>query len=97
MRLHGIGARHKRRFKVTTDSAHTQPIAKNLLARQFKPSAPNRVWTSDITFIATEEGWLYLAVVIDLFNRQSIARPNLFPVKSAVLFFLQVAFKALHA
>jgi len=55
MRNHGIRARHKRRFKVTTDSAHGQPITENLLARRFNPKAPNRVWTSDITFIATGE------------------------------------------
>jgi len=70
MRLHGIRSRHHRRFKVTTDSAYRLPVAPNLLARQFKPTAPNRVGMSDITFIATQEGWLYLAVVIDLFNRQ---------------------------
>ena len=52
----------------TTDSKHTQPVADNLLARNFTPTAPNRVWTSDITYLWTEEGWLYLAVVLELFN-----------------------------
>jgi putative transposase len=72
MRSNGIRARHKRRFKATTDSKHSMPVAPNLLARQFAPEAPNRVWTGDITYIATGEGWLYLAVVIDLFNREVI-------------------------
>ncbi len=68
MRENGIHARHKRRYKVTTDSKHTLPVADNLLARNFTPTAPNRVWTSDITYLWTEEGWLYLAVVLELFN-----------------------------
>ena len=72
MREHGIRARHKRRFKATTDSKHSMPVADNLLARNFTPAAPNRVWTGDITYIATGEGWLYLAVVLDLFNREVI-------------------------
>lgn len=72
MREHGIRARHKRRYKATTDSKHSMPVADNLLARQFAPAAPNRVWTGDITYIATDEGWLYLAVVLDLFNREII-------------------------
>jgi len=70
MSTHGIRARHKRRFKATTDSKHAFPLAPNVLARQFSPEAPNCVWTSDITYINTQEGWLYLAVVMDLFNRQ---------------------------
>ena len=72
MRENGIHARHKRRYKVTTDSKHTLPVAENLLARNFAPSAPNRVWTSDITYLWTEEGWLYLAIVLDLFNREVV-------------------------
>jgi len=68
----GIHARHKRRYKATTDSKHTLPVADNLLDRNFTPTAANRVWTSDITYISTGEGWLYLAVVMDLFNRQII-------------------------
>jgi putative transposase len=62
--------RGKRRFKVTTDSCHHLPIASNVLDRQFAVGAPDRVWTGDITIIATDEGWLFLAVVIDLFSRQ---------------------------
>lgn len=72
MREHGIRARHKRRFRATTDSKHSMPVADNLLARDFSPAVPNRVWTGDITYIATDEGWLYLAVVLDLFNREVI-------------------------
>jgi transposase InsO family protein len=72
MREHGIRARHKRRFKATTDSKHSMPVAPNLLARNFTPVAPNRVWTGDITYIQTAEGWLYLAIVLDLFNREIV-------------------------
>ena len=72
MQRHGIQARGKRKFVVTTDSKHDLPIATNLLARNFTPEAPNQVWTSDITYIATDEGWLYLTAVIDLFSRQVV-------------------------
>ena len=72
MREHGIHARHKRRYKVTTDSKHGLPVAENLLARNFTPTAPNQVWTSDITYLWTDEGWLYLAIVLDLFNREVV-------------------------
>ena len=72
MREHGIHARHKRRYKVTTDSKHVLPVADNLLDRNFLPTAPNQVWTSDITYLWTDEGWLYLAIVLDLFNREVI-------------------------
>lgn len=72
MREHGIRARHKRRYRVTTDSKHGLPVAPNLLDRKFEPAAPNQVWTADITYLWTDEGWLYLAVVLDLFNREVI-------------------------
>ena len=72
MRENGIRARHKRRYKVTTDSKHTLPVAPNLLDRNFAPTAPNQVWTSDITYLWTDEGWLYLAIVLDLFNREVV-------------------------
>jgi len=72
MRENGIHARHKRRYKVTTDSRHGLPVAENLLARNFTPTAPNQVWTSDITYLWTDEGWLYLAIVLDLFNREVV-------------------------
>lgn len=68
----GIQARGKRKFVVTTDSKHNLPIAPNLLQRNFATTAPNQVWTGDITYIQTDEGWLYLAVVLDLFNRQVV-------------------------
>jgi transposase InsO family protein len=70
MRVNGIRARHKRRYKATTDSKHSLPVAENLLDRNFTPSAPNQVWTSDITYLWPDEGWLYLAIVLDLFNRE---------------------------
>ena len=72
MVLHGIKARAKKKYKATTDSKHHLPVAPNLLDRQFAVSVPNRVWTSDITYIDTGEGWLYLAAVIDLFSRQIV-------------------------
>ena len=72
MHTHGIKARNKRKFVVTTDSKHDLPIAENLLARDFTPAAPDRVWSSDITYIATDEGWLYLAGIKDLFNGELV-------------------------
>lgn len=62
----------KRKFRQTTDSNHQLPIAPNLLQRDFSPAQPNQVYARDITYIPTEEGWLYLAVVIDLFSRRII-------------------------
>jgi transposase InsO family protein len=72
MQLHGIRAKGKRRFKVTTDSNHKLPISPNLLNREFTVAEPDKVWVGDITYIATDEGWLFLAVVIDLFSRQVV-------------------------
>lgn len=72
MQAHGIRARHKRCYKVTTDSKHTLPVAPNLLNRQFATAAPDRAWTADITYIPTREGWLYLAVVMDLYTRMIV-------------------------
>ena len=72
MREHGLRARHKRRYKATTDSKHKLPTAENLLGRNFAPAAPNQAWSSDITNVWTDEGWLYLAVVLDLFNREIV-------------------------
>ena len=72
MREHGLRGRHKRRYKATTDSKHSLPVAENLLQRDFTPSGPNEVWTSDITYLWTDEGWLYLAIVLDLFNREVV-------------------------
>lgn len=72
MREHGLRARHKRRYKATTNSKHTMPVADNVLNRDFAPAQPNQAWVSDITYIPTDEGWLYLAVVLDLFNREVV-------------------------
>ena len=63
MQANGIRARHKRRYKATTNSAHHLPVAQNVLNRQFQTTAPDKVWAADITYIPTAEGWLYLAVV----------------------------------
>jgi transposase InsO family protein len=72
MRRHGIQARQTRRFRKTTNSNHSFPIAPNLLARQFTATAPNQVWLADITYWPTLEGWLYLAVVLDMFSRKVV-------------------------
>ena len=72
MALHGIRAKTKRKFKATTNSAHQLPVAPNLIARDFSPALPNQVWTTDITYVATDEGWLYLTVMLDLFSRQVV-------------------------
>jgi transposase InsO family protein len=72
MREDGLRAKTKRRFKATTDSKHNLPVAPNLLNRDFSPEEPNQVYAGDITYIWTTEGWLYLAVVIDLFSRSVV-------------------------
>lgn len=72
MKQHEIRSRGKRKFKATTDSNHSLAVAPNLLARDFSPATPNAAWTSDITYVATNEGWLYLAVILDLFNREVV-------------------------
>jgi putative transposase len=72
MKGHGIRAKAARRFVRTTDSRHSLPVAGNLLARQFSPSGPNVAWSADITYIPTADGWLYLAVVEDLFSRMIV-------------------------
>jgi len=72
MRQEGLAARRRRRFVCTTDSRHGFRIAPNLVARNFAPPEPNRVWATDITYIQTQTGWLYLAVVLDLFSRKVI-------------------------
>ena len=73
MRRHGIRARVPRRYRVcTTDSKHSLPVAANLLDRNFVAEKPNQVWLADITYIPTGEGWLYLAVILDLFTRKVV-------------------------
>jgi putative transposase len=72
MRQEGIVARSKRRFRKTTDSNHTDPIAPNVLARNFDVELPNTTWVTDVTYVWTHEGWLYLAVILDLFSRRVV-------------------------
>ncbi len=72
MRENGLRARTKRKFKATTNSTHDLPVAENLLGRDFHRERPNEAWVSDITFIPTREGWLYLAAVEDLFSRRVV-------------------------
>jgi len=68
----GIRCKQRKKFKATTDSKHMLPVAENLLNQQFETSKPNSVWTSDITYIPTEEGWLYLAGHKDLFHGEIV-------------------------
>lgn len=73
MREAGLQSRKRRRFRVvTTDSAHEHPIAANLLGRRFVASAPNQKWLADLTYVPTDEGWLYLALIMDLFSRKMV-------------------------
>lgn len=72
MKIMNLRAKAKRKFKMTTDSNHNNPIAPNLLDRDFTALNPNEKWTSDITYIWTQEGWLYLAVIMDLYSRAII-------------------------
>ena len=72
MRQHGIRAKQARRFRVTTDSAHGRPVAPNLLARHFRAPGINQRWVTDLTYVATHEGWLYVAVVLDLYSRRVV-------------------------
>lgn len=72
MKQRGIQAKHKRKFKATTDSDHQLPVHENQLNRSFDVSSPNMFWAADITYIWTREGWLYLAVILDLFSRKII-------------------------
>ena len=72
MRQMGLKAKTPRRFKLTTDSRHSFPVAANTLKRNFDVDAPNKVWTADITYVWTFEGWLYLAIVMDLYSRQIV-------------------------
>jgi transposase InsO family protein len=72
MRELGIKSRRKRRFKATTDSGHKLPVADNVLDRKFDVDAPNVAWVTDITYVWTDEGWLYLAAILDLFSRRVV-------------------------
>jgi putative transposase len=72
MKEDGLVGRRKRRFRRTTDSTHQHPVAPNLLGRQFTTDAPDKVWVTDITYIWTDEGWLYLAAILDLYSRKVV-------------------------
>lgn len=72
MREMGLRSIIQRKYKATTNSKHNKPVAKNLLNRRFRPSRINQVWAGDITYIQTQEGWLYLAIVMDLYSRKII-------------------------
>lgn len=72
MRENGIRAKTKRKFKVTTNAKHQRPVAPNLLANEVVPTKANEIWVGDITYIFTAEGWLYLAIVLDLFSRRVV-------------------------
>ncbi len=72
MRQTGLQARRYRRYRVTTQSRHRHPVAPNYLAQRFSARGPNQKWVSDITYVRTRQGWLYLAVVLDLFSRQVV-------------------------
>lgn len=72
MRVYGITARPLRRYQVTTDSKHNYPVAQNVLDQQFGAEQPNTRWAGDITYLWTKEGWLYLAVILDLWSRRVV-------------------------
>lgn len=72
MRENKLAARTRRRFRTTTDSKHSFPIAPNVLKRDFSATAPDQAWVTDITFLWTKQGWLYLAVILDLFSRRVV-------------------------
>jgi putative transposase len=73
MKKHGIKAVTANKFKITTDSNHQKPVAPNILARDFESTTPNQKWGGDISYVWTKEGWLYLAVILDLFSRRVIS------------------------
>ena len=72
MKALNLKVKQKRKYKVTTDSKHHLPVAENVLNRWFSPQAPNQAWGTDITSLWTQEGWIYLAVVIDLYSRRVV-------------------------
>jgi transposase InsO family protein len=72
MRQNGLFGRKARRFRHTTDSGHALPVAPNTLDRKFEADAPNKVWVTDITYVPTREGWLYLAAILDLYSRRVV-------------------------
>lgn len=91
----GLRCRQKRRFKATTDSRHSLPVAPNLLERQFAVTAPNKAWVTDITYIPTDEGWLYLAGIKDLFNGELVGYALDARMKQQLI--MQALFRAVSA
>ncbi len=88
----GLRCKQKRKFKVTTDSRHKLPVAPNLLNREFAVTAPNKAWVSDITYIQTDEGWLYLAGVKVLFNGELVG--HAMSERMSLQFVMQALFRA---
>ena len=72
MKVLNLKVKQKRKYKVTTDSKHRLPVAENVLNRQFNPQGPNQAWGTDTTYLWTQQGWVYLAVVIDLYSRRVV-------------------------
>jgi len=72
MRLNHLQSRKQRKFKATTNSKHSYPVASNLLEQNFSAASPNTIWVADISYIATREGWLYLAVIKDIFTQKVV-------------------------
>jgi transposase InsO family protein len=72
MRENGIYVHHRRKFKATTDSGHIHPVAPNILNRKINVEKPDKIWVSDITYVQTLEGWLYLCIILDLFSRRIV-------------------------
>jgi len=72
MQKAGLYAKQRRRYRITTRSDNNQPVAENLLNRNFRPDGPNRAWVGDLTYLRTQEGWLYLVVVLDLYSRRVV-------------------------
>ena len=72
MRQAGLRTHRRQRYRVTTESRHDRPVAPNVLQRDFQADRPNEKWVADITYIPTQEGWLYLAVIVDLYARRIV-------------------------
>jgi len=92
MRTNGIKAKTKKKYRVTTNSDHSYPIAPNLLNQDFWTNAAHRIWVSDITYIRTLEGWLYLTIILDLYNRKIVGwamSDRLTAKKTTILAFIQ--------
>lgn len=105
LRRQGLRAKAARKFKATTNSKHHLPVAENLLAQDFSASAPNQKWSGDITYLWTDEGWLYLAVVIDLYSRRVVgwamsermsAKGNCYDNACAESFFHSLKVEVIH-